>query len=42
MPVLLGDGLRFLDNIDADPIFLEPLSVETVGQRTSLRYRVAC
>ncbi len=39
MPVLLGGGLRFLENIDR--VFLETLGVETVGQRTSLRYRVA-
>ena len=38
-PVLLGGGLRFLENIDR--VFLETLGVETVGQRTSLRYRVA-
>ena len=38
-PVLLGGGLRFLESIDR--VFLETLGVETVGQRTSLRYRVA-
>ena len=41
MPALLGGGLRFLENIDPDRVCLETLGVETVGQRTSLRYRVA-
>src|SRR5829696_4187064 len=41
MPALLGGGLRFLENIDLDRVCLETLGVETVGQRTSLRYRVA-
>ncbi len=41
MPALLGGGLRFLENIDPDRVCLETLGVETVGQRTSFRYRVA-
>lgn len=41
MPVLLGGGLRFLEHIDPDRVCLEMLGVETVGQRTGLRYRVA-
>ena len=40
MAALLGGGLLFLENIDPDRVCLETLGVETVGQRTSLRYRV--
>jgi len=42
MPILLGDGLRLLENIDASKVNLEHLSVEQVtSQRTSLLYKVA-
>ena len=40
MPVLLGGGLRLLENLDPDRVRLETLGVETVGQRTSLRFRL--
>jgi dihydrofolate reductase len=40
MPVLLGGGLRLLENLDPDRVRLETLGVETEGQRTSLRFRV--
>jgi dihydrofolate reductase len=40
MPVLLGGGLRLLENLDPDRVRLETLGVDTVGQRTSLRFRV--
>ena len=40
MPVLLGGGLRLLENLDPDRVRLEMLGVETVGQRTSLRFCV--
>ncbi len=38
MPVLLGEGLRLFDGTPG--MTLEKLSVEEVGQRTSLRFRV--
>lgn len=41
MPVLLGAGLRLFDQADLKRVGLETLGVETVGQRTSLRFRVA-
>src|SRR5215207_646463 len=40
MPLLLGGGLRLLENIDPDRVRLETRGVETVGQRTSLRFGV--
>jgi dihydrofolate reductase len=40
MPLLLGGGLRLLENIDPDLVRLETRGVETVGQRTSLRFDV--
>ena len=40
MPVLLGGGLRLLENLDPDRVRLETLGVETVGQRTSFRFRI--
>jgi dihydrofolate reductase len=40
MPALLGGGLRLLENLDPDRGRLETRGVETVGQRTSLRFRV--
>jgi dihydrofolate reductase len=39
MPVLFGEGLRLLENIE--PGRLEKLAVESLGPRTSLRFRVA-
>jgi dihydrofolate reductase len=39
MPVVLGAGLR-LENVDPDRVRLEKLSVEEVGARTSLGFRV--
>jgi dihydrofolate reductase len=40
MPVLLGDGLRFLDSASLDSVQLEKLDVQEVGPRTSLRFHV--
>ena len=40
MPVLLGDGLRLLENLDPDRMSLETIAVQSLGQRTNLRYRV--
>src|SRR5215217_9166705 len=40
MPLLLGGGLRLLENLDPDRIRLETREAETVGQRTSLRFYV--
>lgn len=40
MPVLLGGGLRLLGHIDPDRVRLETIGVETVGQRTGLRFRI--
>jgi dihydrofolate reductase len=40
MPVLLGDGLRLLENVDPDRVRLETLDVQSIGQRTSLTIRV--
>jgi dihydrofolate reductase len=40
MPVLLGGGLRLLENLDSARIRLEKSSVEEVGPRTSVRFRV--
>ena len=40
MPVVLGAGLRLLGNVDPDRVRLEKLSVEEVGARTSLGFRV--
>ena len=40
MPVVLGDGLRFLEGVDPERVALEKVDVEQVGERTSLRYRV--
>jgi dihydrofolate reductase len=38
MPMLLGDGLRLLENIE--PVELEKIRVQEVGARPSLRFRV--
>ena len=41
MPVLLGDGLKLLENIDTDKIRLERIKVEqTTSVRTSITFRV--
>ena len=40
MPLLLGGGLRFLENIDPERVQLEKIGVQVVGARTSLRFRV--
>lgn len=40
MPVLLGDGLRLLEHLDPEGISRETIDVQTVGQRTSLKYRL--
>ncbi len=42
MPVLLGEGLRLFENIDAEKIKLERISVEQVTpQRTSILFKVS-
>lgn len=38
VPVLLGDGLRLLENLDPERVRLETIGVESVGQRASLRF----
>jgi dihydrofolate reductase len=40
MPVLLGGGLRFLDNTDLEHVELEKIGVQEIGARTSLSFRV--
>jgi dihydrofolate reductase len=40
MPVLLGAGLRFLDDTDLEHVELEKIAVQEVGARTSLTFRV--
>jgi dihydrofolate reductase len=40
MPVLLGSGLRFLEDPRLDRIRLEKIGVQEVGARTSLSFRV--
>jgi riboflavin biosynthesis pyrimidine reductase len=40
MPVILGGGLRFLDDVDPEWVALEKLGVDNVGPRTSLRFHV--
>jgi dihydrofolate reductase len=40
MPVVLGDGLRLLENLDSERLRLEKLEVCEVGARTSLGFRV--
>jgi dihydrofolate reductase len=40
MPVLLGDGLRLIEDIDPRKIRLEKIGVQEVGERTSLSFRV--
>jgi dihydrofolate reductase len=40
MPVLLGAGLRLFDPTDDAPTRLERTTMDAIGQRTSLRFRV--
>jgi dihydrofolate reductase len=40
MPLFLGDGLRLFEHAALDLIDLETIGVETVGQRTGLRFRI--
>jgi dihydrofolate reductase len=40
MPVLLGGGLRLLENVDPEDVQLEKRDVEDLGPRTSLTFRV--
>lgn len=40
MPLFLGDGLRLFGHGDLGRIDLETIAVESVGQRTGLRYRI--
>ena len=41
MPVVLGAGVRLLEDLDPGSVRLEKLSVQEVGNRTSLAFRVA-
>jgi dihydrofolate reductase len=40
MPEMLGGGLRLFENVEPDRLQLKKLSVQEVGARTSLRFRV--
>jgi len=40
MPVLLGSGIPFFDDVDPARIQLEKVSVQEIGARTSLRFQV--
>jgi len=40
MPVVLGSGLRLLENIDPERVQLEKRDVQEIGARTSLRFPV--
>jgi len=40
MPVFLGSGLRSFENSSLERVRLEKISVQEVGARTSLRFRV--
>lgn len=40
MPVLLGAGLRFLNDATLERVRLEKTAVQEVGARTSLSFRV--
>lgn len=40
VPILLGEGRRFFDNLGLGPIALERTSVVTAPGVTHLRYRV--
>ena len=39
MPVVVGDGIRLLENLDPERVQLEKIGVQEVGPRTSLRFR---
>ena len=41
MPALLGSGLRFFPSSGLEGLQLEKISVQEIGARTSLRFRVA-
>jgi dihydrofolate reductase len=40
MPLFLGDGLRLFEHAALDRIGLETIGVESMGQRTGLRFRI--
>jgi dihydrofolate reductase len=40
VPLFLGDGLRLFEHAALDRVDLETIGVETVGQRTGLRFRI--
>ncbi len=40
MPVLLGSGLRLLDDPELERLRLEKLEVQDLGPRTGLRFRI--
>jgi dihydrofolate reductase len=40
MPVLLGSGLRSFESARLERVRLEKISVQEVGARTSLRFRL--
>ena len=40
VPVLLADGLRLFEHLDPARMRLETIDARSLGQRTSLRYRV--
>jgi dihydrofolate reductase len=40
MPLFLRDGLRLFEHTALEPVDLETIGVETVGQRTGLRFRI--
>jgi len=40
MPVLLGGGLRLLENVDQERVRLEKQQVHEIGARTSLAFRM--
>ena len=40
MPMLLGHGLRLLENVGPDAVRLEKLDVQELGPRTTLSFRV--
>ena len=41
MPVLLGAGKRLFEDDDLDGVSLETLGAQPIGQRVSLRFRIA-
>jgi dihydrofolate reductase len=40
MPVMLGEGLRLLENIESERIHFGKMDVQEIGARTSFRFRV--